>query len=169
MKKKTLFLSAALSTFILVVVAGVIKANSEGLFAALLSATPTQIPVAQVLPPTDTPTDPPTAAPTNTLQPTVSPYLSPEEAVALASARLGSKDVYSIDTVSLAQMDVYKVTFSSGYVVYVSPEGHILTITAPVVVVSNTSSGGGGSGQQQPSKPSGGGGDGGGDDGGGDN
>ena len=145
MKKKTLFLSAALSTFILVLIAGVVKANSEGLFSSAGQA-PTE--VAQVVQPTVLPTDPPTPAPTNTLQPTVSPYLSPEEAVALASVRLGSKDVYSIDTTSLAGMDVYKVTFSSGDVVYVSPEGHILTITAPVVVVSNPSSGGGGFSQR---------------------
>jgi len=124
MKIKTLFLSGALTAFLLVLIAGVIQVSANSLRAKAHN-------------------QPTAVLPTDSLQPTlpapatatISPYLSPEEAVALASARLGDKDVYSLDTTSLAGMDVYKVTFSSGAAVYISPEGHILTVTTVTRVV----------------------------------
>jgi hypothetical protein len=145
MKKKSLFLSAGLTTFILVLVAGVIKVSADSLrysadhpVASVAVATQAQ--------PTDT-----LQQPTDTSQPTISHYISPEEAIAIASIRLGSKDVYSIDTTSLAGMDVYKVSFSSGNVVYVSPEGHILAVTSLTRVVQENSSGPGSNSQPSSS------------------
>jgi hypothetical protein len=138
MKKKSLFLSAGLTTFILVLIAGVIKVSADSLRSNANHTAAVVAVVATAIPPTDT-----LSQPTDTSQPTISPYISPEEAIAIASARLGAKDLYSIDTVSLAGMDVYKVSFSSGSVVYVSPEGHILAVTSLTRVVQQDSSGSG--------------------------
>jgi hypothetical protein len=161
MKKNTLFLSAAITTFILVIVAGLIlKVKTLGLTspAAAASAAPA---ATNTLAPTDTlqPTDTATLAPTAT-----SAFISPQEAVTLASKALGNTQIYSVDTETRYGKDVYKVTFSSGHIVFVNPEGIILAIisppsayVAPTPDQQNNSS---------PKKPSGSGG--GGDGGGGD-
>lgn len=135
MKKSTLFLSAAITTFILVILAAVIFKARASVVAA---PAPTLAPMA-TLAPTATLTE----APTNTLQPAVtatlqptSAIITPQEAVYIASSALGNTQVYSVDTVTRYGMDVYQVNFSSGHIVFVSPQGHILTITMlqPVVV-----------------------------------
>ncbi len=125
MKKSSLFISAAITTFILAVLAGVIFYARAGALGA---------PVATLVPPTaiftDTatqtlaPTDTATTAPTAT-----SSAITPQEAAFIAATALGNTKIYSVDTATRYGMDVYKVTFSSGSVVYVSPDGHILVIT----------------------------------------
>jgi uncharacterized membrane protein YgcG len=151
MKLKSLFLSAALTTFILVVIAGVIKTGANGFLPEGNSA---QVAVAQAPQATDPPqpTDPPQA--TDTLQPTVSPFISSQEAIALASARLGSSDLYSIETTKLGGLDVYKVTFSSGNMVYVSPQGHILLVTSLAQIQEQLTAAGGSSGGSSPPRTS---------------
>ncbi len=134
MKKRSLFLSATLTTFILSAIAGIIRARANDGQEVIQSTVP---PVVQVAQATDT--QPPTDVP----PPTVAPYISYQEAVAIAVARLGSSDLYSVETTTLGSMDVYKVTFSSGNAVYVSPVGHILVVTSPVVVVQSSNSSGG--------------------------
>jgi hypothetical protein len=119
MKKSSLFISAAITTFILAVIAGVIKAKADGLWSLESSATQTTG-ITEIVP-KDTP-----VVPTDT---SASSAISPQEATFIAGSVLGSTDFYSIDTVSLYGMDVYKVTFSSGNIVYVSPEGHVLLVT----------------------------------------
>lgn len=113
-----------------------------------------QVAVAQAPQATDPPqpTDPPQA--TNTLQPTVSPFISSQEAIALASARLGSSDLYSIETTKLGGLDVYKVTFSSGNMVYVSPQGHILLVTSLAQIQEQLTAAGGSSGGSSPPRTS---------------
>ena len=168
MKKNTLFLSAAITTFILVILASLLlKVRLGGFVAPAAAGAP---PVVSTLAPTDTlePTDAATLAATAT-----SAFISPQEAVTIASKALGNTQVYSVDTELRFGLDVYKVTFSSGHVVFVNPQGVILAIESPQsAYVEPTVSpdnppanpknkGGGGDG-------GGGGGDGGGDDGGGD-
>jgi uncharacterized membrane protein YgcG len=139
MKKRSLFLSAALTAFILVVIAGVVKVGADT-YNRLTSNSVS--PVSQPIQATQADVVlPPTAAPTQTTAPTAttSPYISPEEAVALAAARLGSTDLYSVETTKFGGMDVYKVTFSSGYLVYVSPEGHIMYVSSLTQVVQQSS------------------------------
>jgi hypothetical protein len=138
MKKSTLFLSAAITTFILVVLAGVIfRARAN----AVAAAAPTPAPTATLAPaatPTETATE--TLAPTNTLALTPTQVIiSPQEAVFIASSALGNTQVYSVDTVTRYGVDVYQVNFSSGHIVFVSPEGHILMITMlqPVAVTAD--------------------------------
>jgi hypothetical protein len=114
MKKSSLFFSAAITTFILAVIAGVFKARAD----ANPSAADTPIPANTAVQVTDT-----------LGMPTQSSAISPQEASVIAASVLGSSDLYSVETASLYGMDVYKVTFSSGNIVYVSPEGHVLSVT----------------------------------------
>jgi uncharacterized membrane protein YgcG len=124
MKKSSLFISAAITTFILAVLAGVIfYARTSALSAPIATLTPTN---ANTQAPTDTlaPTDTATLAPTAT-----SGFVSPQEAAFIAGTALGDSKIFSVDTVTRYGMDSYKVTFSSGNVVFVAPDGHIMVIT----------------------------------------
>jgi uncharacterized membrane protein YgcG len=124
MKKSSLFLSAAITTFILAILAGVVfYARGSVLSAPIATMTS---PSANTQAPTDTlaPTDTATLAPTATAA-----FVSPEEAAFIAGTALGDTKVYSVDTVTRYGMDAYKVAFSSGNVVFVAPDGHIMVIT----------------------------------------
>jgi hypothetical protein len=114
MKKSSLFFSATITTFILAVIAGVIKARAN------------DNPVV-----TDTPISTNTLVQaTDTVTPSIAgATISPQEASVIAAFVLGSSDLYSVETANLYGMDVYKVTFSSGNIVYVSPLGHVLEVT----------------------------------------
>lgn len=141
MRKSTLFVSVALTTFMLAILYGVVSAyqsvvKSEQLAAVqpqptsvvepvsqpLVAVPPTQIPVPQVV------------------------NLTPEAAAALAGEILGRTDLYSVEVTQLEGVDVYLVTFSSGDLVYMSLDGKILSISKlPVTVITQSSGGGGGS------------------------
>jgi hypothetical protein len=133
MKKNMLFLSAALTTFILAILAGVVfKARAS----AVLSPTGSVVPTDTSAPAASQPPQPTATA---TMVPTVAAFISPQEAVFIASSALGNSDVFSVDSETRYGLDVYEVTFSSGSVVFVSPQGRVLTITAipPIVVAQN--------------------------------
>jgi hypothetical protein len=127
MKKNMLFLSAAITTFILVIVAAlVLKVKTIGLVSPAASAS-----AAPVTTSTQAPTDTLQPTDTATMAPTTEPFISPQEAVTIASKALGNTQIYSVDTVSRYGKDVYKVTFSSGHIVFVNPQGIILAIISP--------------------------------------
>jgi hypothetical protein len=136
MKKSLLFLSAAITIFILVILANVLLKVRASVLASSVSTpvpTDTAAPVATIAPvDTATQVDTQTLLPTNTavVSPTVSPFISAQEAVFIAASALGNTKVYSVDTATRYGMDVYQVNFSSGAIVFVSPQGHILTITS---------------------------------------
>jgi hypothetical protein len=118
MRKSTLFISAALTTFVIVLLVGVVSAYKN--VPNLTGATTQQ----------DSP-----AVATETAVPTAVASITPEQAAALAAQILGRTDVYSVETSSLNGTSAYLVTFSSGDLVYVSPQGMILSVVnAPVVV-----------------------------------
>jgi len=111
MKKTPLFISGVLTSFVLVVLAGVVTAfrgapiaNVE---AAAIQPTPLEA------------TATATAAPTT---------VSPEEAAQIASQILGQTNIYSVESSTFNGADAYKVTFSSGDVVYVSPSGEVIQV-----------------------------------------
>lgn len=132
MKKKTLFLSAGITTFILVILASLLmKVRSGGFVSPAAALAPTAV---STLAPTGTLPPAATLQPTDTLQPTAEGYLTPQEAVFIASNALGNTQVYSVDTETRYGLDVYKVTFSSGHIVFVSPRGVILSIYSPQAV-----------------------------------
>jgi hypothetical protein len=67
--------------------------------------------------------------------------ISPEDAAKVASRYLNRSDLYSVESSSLNGSDAYMITFSSGDVVYVSPEGQVVGhVPAPTVSSVRTSS-----------------------------
>ena len=130
MRKSTLFISAALTAFMLAVLVGVASAYQNVVKSS----------VAAVQPPTSAPiveniSAPQAVAPTATA-------ITPEQAAALASQVLGRTDLFSVETADFNGAQAYLVTFSSGDQVYVSPEGQILSIgkITPTVVVNTVPS-----------------------------
>ena len=119
MRKGTLFLSAALTAFILSILVGVVSGyqkNGKGVEAAAQAAPSPDV---------QTVSEPLVAA----------PAFTPEQAAALASQVLGRTDLYSVETADFNAQAAYLVTFSSGHIVYVSMDGQILSISQIVPTV----------------------------------
>ena len=136
MRKSTLFISAVLTTFVMVMLAGVASAYQNVVNSNQVAAQsePQTQAVAEVIP-----------APTE-VQPV---NWTPEEAAALAAQVLGHDDLFSVEVTDLNGETVYMVTFSSGDLVYVSLDGQIRSIgKVPVetVVVNSGGVGRGGGG-----------------------
>jgi hypothetical protein len=111
MRKSTLFISAVLTTFMLAIMVGVVsayKSTLDSTTVAATQATATEVAVE-------------TAVPT-------APFLTPEQAAALAAKVIGRTDLFSVETALFENADAYLVTFSSGDIVYISPDGQILSI-----------------------------------------
>ena len=114
MKKSSLFISTVLSVFILAVLAGAVTAYRA--FTVSTVQPPQTVSVAQA----------------------VQDQLSPETAAQLAAQYWGRNDLYSVESTLVKGMDAYKVTFSSGDVVYISPDGLVLGVfAAPRVTPQN--------------------------------
>jgi hypothetical protein len=130
MKKSTLFISAALTTFMLAIMFGVASAYQKIVQASV----PTEV-VAQQSQPTDVVM--PTAANT-----AVSVFTA-EQAANLASDVIGRTDLYSAEIAQRDGVDAYLITFSSGDIVYVSMDGQVLSISKiPSTVILAPPSGG---------------------------
>jgi len=132
MRKSTLFISAALTSFMLVVLFGVVSA-----YKSISSSTQQAAVLAQ-----------PTAAMVQVVNaPITAPVVSvtPEEAAAIASKVIGRTDLYSVEGIQFEGVDAYLVTFSSGDIVYISMDGQVLSISKiAVTVISQPNNGGGG-------------------------
>jgi hypothetical protein len=119
MIKSATLISMAMTTFILVLLAGVVYAYQG--FAAT--------PVA----PTDQPTKTvqsvtlPLAVPTSTS----TAVISPQDAASLAASFSNRKDLYSVELADFNGSQTYKVTFSSGDILYVSLSGQVVGSAAP--------------------------------------
>ena len=149
MRKSTLFVSAALTTFLLVMLFGVVSA-----YQAMTKTNPLNVaPVAQQQPVSDVVDTAPVLAPTSQAAP-----VTPEQAAQLAVQVINRTDLYSVETSKLNGVDAYLVTFSSGDLVYVSLTGQILSITKLPVFTASSGGGGGGrhSGGGAPASSSGG-------------
>jgi hypothetical protein len=68
--------------------------------------------------------------------------ISPQDAAQIAAQFLGRSDLYSVESDFLNGTSAYKVTFSSGNVVYVSPQGQVISVVAapPAILQNNVSS-----------------------------
>jgi hypothetical protein len=120
MKKSSLFISIALSTFVLAMLAGVLtafRAYASGSSSSGQNSSPVQT-VAKA-----------------------SNNITPQQAAQVAAQFIGHNDLYSVATAPLNGASTYKVTFSSGTVVYVSMAGQVVYVVtgsaAPVVDPSN--------------------------------
>lgn len=115
MSKKNLLISAALTTFVLVVLA-----NVSAVYARIR----------------DTVTLQPSTVAAETL-PMQNPavQVTPQEAANIAAGFLGQNDLYSVENMDWNGVDAYKVVFSSGTIVYVGMDGQILGSQAPQPVL----------------------------------
>lgn len=139
MSKKNLFISAALAAFVLVILVNVASAYKQ------ISSSANDVPPAL-----------PTATSTAQVLPTETPVviLTHQEAALVAANFLGDTDLFSVETALWEEKDAYKVVFSSGYIVYVSLDGQILSSEAPqpvFVSIPAPVSSNSGSGQSQAS------------------
>ena len=139
MSKKNLFVSAALTAFVLVILVNVASAYKQisSSSADVQPVLPTVTSTVEVLP-TET-------------QVVV---LTHQEAALVAANFLGDTDLFSVENAPWEEKDAYKVVFSSGYIVYVSLDGQILSSEAPqpvFVSVPAPATNNGGSGQSQAS------------------
>lgn len=150
MRKSTLFISAALTTFMLAVLFNVVSAYKNVVNTTKEAAVQQPQPTtkAEVV-------NEPIVIPI----PTQIVNITPEEAAAIASKVLGRTDLYSVEGAQLEGVDTYLVTFSSGDIVYIGMDGQVLSISKIVVTVIT---------QDQPRGNNRGENAGGGDDGGGD-
>lgn len=113
MRKSTLFISAALTTFMLAVMFGVASAYQKIVQNGGVA------------------TAAPQAANENNaaVNTAVVSGITPEQAAEVASTVLGRTDLYAAESSQLNGMDAYLVTFSSGDLVYVSLDGKVLSIS----------------------------------------
>jgi hypothetical protein len=143
MRKSTLFISAALTTFMLAVLFGVATAYQNIVGSTQTAAQPQTTAVEMV-------SQPVAVVPPTQVVPTQAANLTPEAAAALASKVLDRTDLYSVEVTQFEGADAYLVTFSSGDIVYVSPDGQILSISKlPVtttVIARKSRNGNGGGG-----------------------
>jgi hypothetical protein len=130
MPKKNLLISAALTTFILVIAASVASAY-KGASTVVASFQPTAVAVA--------PGAIVAAAPTEAVPPV---RVTHQEAAIVAANYLGQTDIYSVENAIWNGVDAYKVVFSSGDIVYVGLFGEVLGSEAPQTVFVNNNTGG---------------------------
>jgi hypothetical protein len=142
MRKSTIFISAVLTTFALVMLYRIASAYSDKQKVTEIAAEPTAI-----LEPTAT--EPPEPAPTEVA-------LGPEEAAQLAAQVVGNTSLLSAESSNFNGLDAWMITFTNNDVVYVGLDGQVLGVqVAPVVVnvappvkqkKKNNGGGGGGGG-----------------------
>jgi hypothetical protein len=124
MRKSTIFISAVLTTFALVMLYGVVSAYQS--YSKLPDATP--LPTETAIP--DTP------QPDPTLEPPATPAsVTPEQAAQLAAQVAGNPNLLSAESWNLNGTNAYKITFTNNDVVFIGLDGQVLGVQiAPVVV-----------------------------------
>ena len=134
MRKSTMFISAALTTFMLAVMFGVASAYQK----IVQTGVPTEAAQQQAQPAADIMVG---------TSSTVAGSVSIEQAADLASNVIGRTDLYAAENAQLDGVDAYLVTFSSGDIVYISLDGKVLSISKiPVTYIAGQSTWAGGSG-----------------------
>ncbi len=125
MRKSTIFISAVLTTFALVMLYGVVSAYRN--ISNIPTVSALTVNTATVVP-TTAPTD---AAPAATETQTA---LTPQQAAQLAAQVVGNTNLLSAESSTLNGTNAYKITFTNNDVVYVGLDGQILSVqVAPVV------------------------------------
>ncbi len=126
MRKGIAFISTVLTAFVIVMIAGVVYAyQNRPAHAQTLQGGSGQQAVAV-----------PLMAPAATQVANV----SPQDAASIAAKYLNRTDLYSVELADFNGVQAYKVTFSSGDIIYVAMQGQVLGSVkppAPVVVSSD--------------------------------
>ncbi len=126
MRKSTIFISAVLTTFALVMLYRVAAAYSDNKVAATVAAQPAAHPT--------TITEELLAAP--------DPVLGPVDAAQVAAQVIGNTNLGSAESSSYNGVNAYRITFTNNDVVYVGMDGQILSVQiapvtpAPPIVVN---------------------------------
>jgi hypothetical protein len=124
MRKSTIFISAVLTTFALVMLYGVVSAYQS--YSNLPDATP--LPTETAIP--DIPEPAPTIEPAATQA-----FVTPEQAAQLAAQVAGNPNLLSAESWDLNGTNAYKITFTNNDVVFIGLDGKVLGVQiAPVVV-----------------------------------
>ncbi len=125
MRKSTIFISAVLTTFALVMLYGVVSAYQS------MSNVPSATPL-----PTAADTATATSEPDPTQAPTATQTaVSPEQAAQIASQVVGNPNLLSAESSTVNGANAYKITFTNNDVVYVGLDGQVLSVQiAPAVV-----------------------------------
>lgn len=151
MRKSIVFVSVALTAFVMAMLAGVVWAYNQ--IKTTLPASAVQQSTVAL--------DPSLTAPVATATANQVAVVSPQDAASIAAKFLNRTDAYSVEIVLLNGANAYKVTFKTGDVLYVSLSGQVLSFVQAPTQVPQTF-------VAQPSASGGRGGGGEGDDGGGD-
>ncbi len=126
MRKSTLFISAVLTTFTLVMLYNVVSAYRSNKSVDVNSGNVVEVAAEAAATDTPLPTDVPTATQS---------FITPEEAAQLAAQLVGHDNLLSAESSSLDGVDAYLITFTNKDMVYVGLDGQILSVQiAPVVV-----------------------------------
>ena len=120
MRKSTVFISALLTTFALVMLYGVVSSYRN------ISTVPEAVALS-----VDTVTPEPTLEPTATVA-----FITPEQAAQLAVQVVGNSNLLSAESSSINGVNAYKITFTNNDVVYIGLDGQILAVQIAPVVVS---------------------------------
>jgi septal ring factor EnvC (AmiA/AmiB activator) len=83
--------------------------------------------------------------------------LTPQQASQVAANYLHQKDLYAVESVSYYGSTAYKVTFSSGAIVFVSTYGQVMSVLSAPSAAASSGSGGGSGGGSHSYEDSGGG------------
>ena len=135
MRKNTMFISAAITAFVLAMLAGVVSAYN-GISSSKLLSSSTAQPVALSI----------------AITPAAS-VVNVQDAETIASQYINRTDLYSIEMTNLSGAQAYKVTFSSGDIVYVGLDGQVLKAAPPPAPITIYANGGGGGGNTAPPPP----------------
>ena len=124
MIKSVTFISIAITTFVLILLAGVVYASQGSITSASLPTAQASSDV-QAL-----------ALPVIAPSPTDVPTISPQDAASIAVKISNRTDLYSVELADFNSSQTYKVVFSSGDVIYVAMDGRVVGIASssqPVV------------------------------------
>lgn len=136
MKTPISFISAAITAFILAITAGTVYAYKT--LAASASSSQSQ----------SNQTNTTTQLVASSSTSSEAPDVSPQDAASVAAKFLGRTDLYSAELANYQGAQSYKITFTSGDVVYVSMKGIVVGSELPPtpvpVVITQWSGGGGG-------------------------
>ena len=118
MRKSTIFISAVLTTFALVLLYRVASAyNKEDVSEVAAEPPATLAPTAEESAPTDV-------------------VLGPEEAAQLAVQVVGNTNLLSAESSSFNGIDAYLITFTNNDAVYIGLDGQVLNVQVSPVVVN---------------------------------
>jgi hypothetical protein len=129
MIKSVTFISIAVTTFVLILLAGVVYAYQGSLTSAPLPSAQASSDMQSV------------ALPVIAPSPTDAPAISPQDAASIAVKISNRTDLYSVELANFNSSQTYKVVFSSGDVIYVAMDGRVVGIASssqPVVTTPTT-------------------------------